>query len=301
MKLLNRRAFLILAVAGMVFANSAMAQKKYKPHLSFSTLGCPKWSFTQIVNNAVEYGYDGIEIRGIQKDMDITKCPEFNSNESIAASLKILKDKHLKLICLGASANMHYANPEKRKANLDEAKSLIDLAHKLNCPYIRVFPDIFPKDQERSATIELIISGLKELSEYAKDKKVSVLMETHGDVVKADDLLYIMKSVGRPNVGLIWDVQNMWSVTKEPVAVVYQKLKKYIKHTHFRDAKVENGVEQSVLLGKGEVPLKEAARLLEKDNYQGFYSFEWEKRWMPKVEDPEIAFPQYAKEIKTYF
>ena len=304
MTTVNRRTFLrnsSLAMAGMIFANSAMAKKKYTPHLSFSTLGCPKWSFTQIVNNAVEYGYDGIEIRGIQKDMDITKCPEFNSAESIAATKKILKDKHLKLICLGASANMHYVDAEKRKANLDEAKSLIDLAQKMDCPYIRVFPDKLPKGQDSKATFQLIISGLKELGDHAKSTNVSVLMETHGDVVKADDLLYIMKSVGMPNVGLVWDMQNMWSVTKEPVAVVYEKLKKYIKHTHFRDAKVVNGTEQSVLLGQGEVPLKEAASLLEKDNYQGFFSFEWEKRWMPKVEDPEIAFPQYVKEIKTYF
>jgi sugar phosphate isomerase/epimerase len=301
---INRRAFLrnsSLAMAGMVFANSAMAKKRYTPHLSFSTLGCPRWSFTQIVNAAVEDGYDGIEIRGIQKDMDITQCPEFSSSESIAASMKILKDKKLRVVCLGASANMHYADPEKRKSNFDEAKSLIDLAQKLNCPYIRVFPDKLPKDQDPHATLDLIVSGLKELGDYAKDRNISVLMETHGDVVKAEHLLYVMKNAGCPHVGLVWDVQNMWSVTKEPVAQVYEKLKKYIKHTHFRDAKVVNGVEQSVLLGQGEVPLKEAAMLLEKDDYQGFYSFEWEKRWMPKVEEPEIAFPQYVKEIKTYF
>lgn len=301
---INRRSFIrnsSLAMAGMVFANSAMAKKKYTPHLSFSTLGCPRWSFTQIVNSAVELGYDGIEIRGIQKDMDITKCPEFNSSESIAATIKILQDKRLKICCLGASTNLHYADAEKRKSNLDEAKSLIDLAQKLNCPYIRVFPDKLPKDQDRNVTIELIISGLKELGNYAKGKNVSVLMETHGDVVKADDLLYIMKNAAGPHVGLIWDISNMWTITKEPPSLVYGKLSKYIKHTHFRDAKSVNGVETTVLLGQGEVPLKEAARLLEADNFQGYYSFEWEKRWMPKVEDPEIAFPQYIKEIKTYF
>jgi sugar phosphate isomerase/epimerase len=301
---IKRREFLrnsSLAMAGMVFANSAMAKKKYIPHLAFSTLGCPKWTFTQIVNAAVEYGYDGIEIRGILNDMDITKSPEFSSSESIANTMRILKDKNLKLVCLGASASLHYADPAKRKSSLDEAKSLIDLAQKTNCPYIRVFPDKLPKDQDKSATIELIISGLKELGDYAKETKVSVLMETHGDVVKADDLEYIMKNAGGPHVGLVWDVSNMWCVTRESPALVYGKLKKYIHHTHFRDAKIVNGEEKSVLLGLGEVPLKEAARLLEADNYQGFFSFEWEKRWMPKVEDPEIAFPQFVKEIRTYF
>ena len=301
---INRRAFLrnsALAAAGMVIANSAMAGKKYTPHLSFSTLGCPKWSFTQIVNAAVEYGYDGIEIRGILNFMDITKAPEFSSPEGIAETVKVLADKKLKLVCLGASASMHYADAEKRKSNLDEAKSLIDLAQKTNCPYIRVFPDKFPQDQDRSVTMELIINGLKELGDHARDTRVSVLMETHGEVVKTDDSQYIMEKAGGPHVGLVWDVSNMWCVTKESPTMVYGKLKKYIHHAHFRDARIVNGQEQSVLLGLGEVPLKEAARLLEADNYQGFYSFEWEKRWMPKVEDPEIAFPQYVKAIKTFF
>ena len=301
---IKRRDFLrnsSLAMAGMVFANSAMAKKKYVPHLAFSTLGCPKWTFTQIVNAAVEYGYDGIEIRGILNDMDITKSPEFNSSESIAATMRMLKDKNLKLICLGASASLHYADPAKRKSNLDEAKSLIDLAAKVNSPYVRVFPDKLPKDQDRNATMELIMSGLRELGDHAKGSNVSVLMETHGDVVNTDDLLTIMKQTAGPHVGLIWDVSNMWCITKESPSIVYENLKKYIKHVHFRDAKFVNGVEQSVLLGQGEVPLKEAAKMLKADNYKGFFSFEWEKRWMPKVEDPEIAFPQFVKEIKTYF
>jgi sugar phosphate isomerase/epimerase len=301
---INRRNFIknsSLAAAGMVFANSAMAKKKYIPHLSFSTLGCPKWTFMQIVNAAVEYGYDGIEIRGILNYMDITKCPEFSSTESIARTMKILKDKNMELICLGASTNLHYADAAKRKSNLDEAKSLIDLAQKVNSPYIRVFPDKLPEDQDRKATLELIMSGLLELGDHAKGSKVSVLMETHGDVVKTDDLLGIMQQTAGPHVGLIWDISNMWCVTKEPPSLVYGELKKYIKHIHFRDAKMVNGKEQSALLGQGEVPLKEAAKLLEADNYKGFFSFEWEKRWMPRVEDPEIAFPQFVKEIKTYF
>ena len=290
-----------MTFAGMALVGPVMAKKRYSPKLSFSTLGCPSWSFTQIVNAAVEYGYEAIEIRGILKDMDITKSPEFNTPASIVNSMKILQDKKLKVICLGASTNLHYADAERRKANLDEAKSLIDLAQKLNCPYVRVFPDKLPKDQDRNATMDLIMNGLRELGDYAKGSNVSVLLETHGDVVKSDDLVYIMKNTAGPHVGLIWDVSNMWCKTREPAATVYENLKKYIKHVHFRDSMFVNGVEKSVLLGQGEVPIREAARLLKEDNYKGFFSFEWEKRWMPKIENPEIAFPQFAKEIRTYF
>lgn len=33
--------------------------------LSFSTLGCPGWSFEQIMENAHEMGYEAVELRGV--------------------------------------------------------------------------------------------------------------------------------------------------------------------------------------------------------------------------------------------
>jgi predicted xylose isomerase-like sugar epimerase len=50
-----------------------------------------------------------------------------------------------------------------------------------------------------------------------------------------------------------------------------------------------------VLTGTGQVPVKEQVRVLAKGGYAGFYSFEWEKGWHPEIEEPEVAFPQYAK------
>src|SRR5438552_1683679 len=34
--------------------------------------------------------------------------------------------------------------------------------------------------------------------------------------------------------------------------------------------------------------------------YRGFYSFEWEKRWHPEIEEPEVAFAQYANVAAGY-
>jgi len=33
--------------------------------------------------------------------------------------------------------------------------------------------------------------------------------------------------------------------------------------------------------------------LLAEAGYQGFISVEWEKRWHPEIEEPEIALPQH--------
>ncbi|MEP6949147.1 MAG: sugar phosphate isomerase/epimerase family protein [Ginsengibacter sp.] len=300
----TRRHFIKTAgLAGVALATTSFdfIKIKYKPLLSFSTLGCPDWTFDTILNFAANNGYDGIELRGILRQLDLTKCPEFNSKENILASRKRIEEKKLRIVDLGSSAGMHYADPVERKKNLDEAKSFIQLAQQLNCPYIRVFPNNFPKDQERNQTIDLIIKGLLELGNYAKDYGVTVLMETHGELVQSADIEKIMQSAAHPNVGLVWDIVNMWSVTKEPPAQVYATLKKYIHHTHIKDLKFVDGKEHYVLMGKGETPIFDAIDILAKDGYKGYYSFEWEKLWHPEIDEPEVAIAYYSKVMKQHF
>ena len=298
----TRRHFIKTAgLAGIAVAATSFDFKKYNPLLSFSTLGCPDWTFDTILNFAVANGYEGIELRGILKQLDLLKCAQFSSKENIDATRKLIEEKKLKIVDLGSSAEMHHADPVERKKNLDEAKSFIQLAQQLNCPYIRVFPNKFPKEQERSKTIDLIVKGLLELGDFAKNTGVTVLMETHGELVQSADIEKIMQSASHPNVGLVWDIVNMWSVSKEPPAQVYDKLKKYIHHTHIKDLKFIDGKEEYVLLGKGDTPIFEAIDILAKNGYKGYYSFEWEKLWHPEIEKSEIAIADYPKAMKQHF
>lgn len=303
MNLSTRRDFLqttagLLAVA---FAGSSFEYKKKIPLLSFSTLGCPDWPFEKIVDFAAANNYKGLEIRGIQRELDLVKCTAFNSTENIQATLKLMKEKGLQFVDLGSSAAMHHSDAAVRQKNLDEGKRFIDLAQKINCPFIRVFPNNLPKDQDRNATIDLIIKGLLELGNHAKGSGVKVLMESHGELVYSADLEKIMQSAEHKNVGMIWDIVNMWSVTKEPPADVYAKLKKYIHHTHIKDSKTVDGKQQYTLLGKGETPIFEAVDILHKDGYKGYYSFEWEKLWHPEIDEPEIAIADYSTIMQSHF
>ena len=298
----TRRHFIKTAgLAGVAFATTPFEFKEYTPLLSFSTLGCPDWTFKTILNFAVSNGYNGIELSAMQRQMDLPKCAEFNTKENAAATRKLIEEKNLRIVDLCSFAALHYADPAERKKNLDDAKSFIQLAQQLNCPYIRVFPNNFPKDQERNVTIDLIVKGLLELGDCAKDYGVTVLMETHGDLVQSAEIEKIMQLATHPNVGLLWDVVNMWSVTKESPARVYSRLKKYIQHTQLKDLKFVDGKEQYVFLGKGDAPIFEAIDVLAKNGYKGYYSFEWEKFWHPEIEDSEIALADYPKVMKQHF
>jgi sugar phosphate isomerase/epimerase len=298
----SRKEFLqtTAVLLAAVVAGSSFSTKKNKTLLSFSTLGCPDWPFQQIIDFAAAHDYQGIELRGILKQLDLTQCPEFSTAAGITDTLERMAAKKLRFVDLGSSCNLHLADPVKRKENLDGARAFINLAQQIKCPYVRVYPNNFPKDQEKEATIALIVKGLQELGDYAKGKNVMVLMETHGELVYSDDLVNIMQLANHPQTGLIWDISNMWTVTKEPPALVYPKLKKYIYHTHIKDARLVNGTPQYTFLGKGEVPIFEAMDLLQKGGYKGFYSFEWEKLWHPELDAPELALADYAEVMKKY-
>ncbi|WP_336514830.1 sugar phosphate isomerase/epimerase family protein [Pollutibacter soli] len=295
---MKRRTFIQQSSMASLALLGRMPKEKLK--LSFSTLGCPEWSFDQIVKFAVQHGYSGLEIRGIQKEMDLSKAAPFKSPEALKETLRLMRDNKLVFVNLGASAAMHHAAPATRAKNLDEAKRLTDLAEQLSCPYIRVFPDHFPKDQDREKTIELMVSGLKELGDYANNTSVTVLMETHGDLVYADDIVNVMQLANHKKVALVYDMVNMWRITREAPGVVYPKLKSWIRHAHIKDLNIVEGNKPSyVLLGKGEAPVKETIELLKKGGYKGFYSFEWEKLWHPEIADPEIAIADYVRVMKT--
>ncbi|MEO5907985.1 MAG: twin-arginine translocation signal domain-containing protein, partial [Ginsengibacter sp.] len=71
MNQIKRRDFIkTTTLAGLVCVTGPFDFKKYSPLLSFSTLGCPDWSFETILDFAVSKDYNGIEIRGIKRELD---------------------------------------------------------------------------------------------------------------------------------------------------------------------------------------------------------------------------------------
>ena len=302
MKNIARRDFLKTSAVllGAAMISSSFDFKTKLPRLAFSTLGCPDWTFKQIVDFAVKNKFQGIEVRGILRQLDLPKCPEF-SKEQIPSTLRMMKDNNLKFVDLGSGCTLHFPESAERRKNIDEGKRFVDLAHELKCPYIRVFPNNFLKERSKEETMDLMAKGLLELGDFAKKSDVMVLTETHGDLIVIEDLVKVMKAAEHENVGLVWDIVNMWIKTKEPVSSAYEKLKKYIRHTHIKNAKLVNDNIVYTRIKEGEVPIFEAIDLLSKGGYDGFYSFEWEKLWHPELEAPELAIADYAQQMIQHF
>lgn len=261
--------------------------------ISFSTLGCPEWSWQEIIVAAKDLGYDGIELRGIASEMYVPRAHPFTP-QNIEHTKKLLTEKGLEISCVTSSCYLYEENTEKY---LREGKEYIDIAQKLDSPYIRVLGDREPYPGEHIAHGR-VKAMLDELGEYGADKGVMVLIETNGVYADSKVLLKLMQSLDSNNVGVLWDIHHPYRYIGEKVEDTYNRLKKYIRYVHVKDSIEKDGKVIYCLLGQGDVPVKEAISILKNNAYEGYISLEWVRRWYYELEDPGIAFPHFIHTIK---
>ncbi len=299
---IDRRTFVTTLAAGLTAPALLTArQPKERYPIAFSTLGCPAWSWKTILAQAHQLGYAAVELRGVAGEMDLPKVPELSGTQ-LAATKRDLAALGIVISDLGASAAMHEKG-SARQAQLDEGRRFIDLAHALGVRYVRIFGDKIPPGEPREDVMQRVADGFREMAAHAQPAGVTVIMETHGDFTHSKDVAEIKSRVASDAFLILWDAHHTFVAGHEPPADTWAALGQWVRHTHLKDS-VPNGpgVEDRryVLTGTGEVPIKEQVRVLAAGGYEGYYSFEWEKKWHPEIEEPEIAFPHYARTMAGY-
>jgi fatty-acyl-CoA synthase len=94
----------------------------------------------------------------------------------------------------------------------------------------------------------------------------------------------------------------MWHTNRvgESPAEALKELDGRVINVHLKDARRTTDGWQLVLLGEGDIPVKDGLRLLHDAGYGDFVSVEWEKKWHPEIPDPEVAFPQHMAVLRGY-
>ena len=293
----TRRDFLITSALAALDPHFLSAAPAAKPPLAFSTLGCPQWPFAQILDFAAANGFSAVEIRCILGDLDLPNRPEF-APEHIAATKKAIAAHGLKVSDLGSSSEMHHVDPDKRAKSLADAKRFIELAEKLEAPYVRIYGNKLEGPQDEC--IRRVAAGMRELAVFAKPHNVTVIIESHGDFVTSPILKQVLTQADHPNAALLWDAHHTFVSGHEEPEVTVRELGSWIKHTHLKDSVEVNGEAHYVLTGKGSVPIARQMQALAATNYRGYFCFEWEKLWHPDIAEPEVAIADFARVVPAY-
>jgi len=268
--------------------------------LSFSTLGCPDWTLAAVIDAAGRMGYDGVELRFLEGDDELWARPEL-TGAGLRETRSRLEDAGLAISCVDTRSFFHDPDPAARRLAFDEAVRSLELAAALGAPGIRVFGDRVQPGQDLATTRGFVAEALQGLGEAGRPLGVEAWIESHGDFARAPEMLRLLEGVASPAVGVIWDPANAHEAG-ESSADGARVLMRRVRHVHLKDiARVPDGAGHEGrawvprLPGEGEFSPRDVLALLKAEGYEGFVSFEWEKKWYPDIEGPEIALPHFTR------
>ncbi len=259
--------------------------------LAFSTLVCPAWSLDQIIAAAASNRVGGIDFRGIQTEIDITKLPEFN--EKFDETIALLRASEIALPCLNTSITL-LAPADRWTQMLDECQRSAQLAAKTSTLFLRVFGGGIPKDMTRDEARGMAQRRLRQVIKICHAAPCRPIVETHDDWTASQHVLELLHEFSPEETGVLWDIEHTHRHGELPVDTS-QQLRRYIAHVHVKDSIRGDKKNIQKLLGDGDIPLRDAVHALRELGYDGWYSLETEKRWHAEAPEPEISVPHFVK------
>jgi len=270
--------------------------------IAFSTLAFPDATLAAAVSAGRRWGYSGVELRLIDGELIDPAMPA----ERRAEVRRTLAVAGLPVVAVDSSIRLTGDDPGP------DLRRFLQLASDWDAPLVRVFGGDLDPPPARQDRLRAAARVLEQAVPLAARLGVAIGVETH-DAFSASsavaELLALLSADGVPSdlAGAVWDSHHPHRMGETP-AEVYANLGSRLLLAQVKDARRIGGdrggcpprSQQSpdggwrlVLLGAGEVPVREMLGLLTAGGYPHWISVEWEKRWHPEIEDPEVALPQH--------
>jgi sugar phosphate isomerase/epimerase len=265
--------------------------------LAWSTLGCPGWTFGHAAEQAAAHGYRALEVRLLDGEIIPSTLPAGRRR-----TLKQVMQQHqIEIIGLGLSVRFSSPNSAERQGQVEELRKYLELANDLGVPYVRIFGGNVQEGHTIDETINWVAESVARAMPLAEAQGVTVLLETHDAFCRGAEVAGVLQQVVHPRLQAVWDVHHPFRMGESPEET-WRLIGPRTAHIHLKDARRKpDGSWQLVLLGQGEVPCRTIVELLHRQGYRGYISAEWEKKWHPEIEEPEVAMPQHAQVLRQWF
>jgi sugar phosphate isomerase/epimerase len=263
------------------------------PRIAFSTLAFPAATLAKAMSLGRSAGYSGVELRLIDGELIDGSMPA-------AARARVKRTAaraRLPIVAVDSSIRLTDDEPGP------ELRRFLELASDWESPLVRVFGGALAGDDPaRGAGLEAAARVLQASVPLAERLGVAVGVETHDAFSASAVVAELLGMVETGSVGAVWDSHHPHRAG-ESAAEVYQNIGRRVLLAQVKDARRDEARAdgwQLVPLGEGEVPVREMLTLLAAGGYQGWISVEWEKRWHPEIEEPEVALPQHRRVLAEW-
>ena len=105
--------------------------------LSTTTLGCPAWDLTTVLTRVRDYGFDGVDFRGLEGELKLWLLPEFSTDLTHTAAR--IRDHDLTVTCVSSGIHLSDTRPESIADYDEELARSAEICRALGCRQIRVF------------------------------------------------------------------------------------------------------------------------------------------------------------------
>jgi glucosamine-6-phosphate deaminase len=140
------------------------------------------------------------------------------------------------------------------------------------------------------------VECLARLRDRLRGSGLEIWLETHGDFAAAAATRSLLEEAGSDGLGAVWDPANAFSEFGEAPEAGGAALGPLLRHVHLKDVRRRSDGSlpwPPALPGRGNFPAARVLAWLRMTGYDGWVSFEWEKRWHPEIEDPDVALPHF--------
>ncbi|MDO4419914.1 MAG: AMP-binding protein [Ruminococcus sp.] len=260
--------------------------------LSFSTNGWNGFTWEDFYTMAKDLGFEGVEIHDVaEQAFQGVNGPL--RKENISKTARKMANLGLCVPCVNVLCDISKA--DKKDDNVTEIMEHIELAKKLNCPYVRLRAGADGGSDADDICAE-VLSAVKDFSE---ETEVTILVETVGIYADTKRLANLLNRFACDNISALWDFNHPYRAGESPEATI-TNLGAYVKHVHIKDSAAVDGGFEYRLMGEGDMPIDRMMLSLRSINYEGFISFEWRSEWIEEIGDAGIVFPHFVNYMSRF-
>ena len=211
-------------------------------------------NFIELCNVAQSYGFDGIEIFDVSKEKAQHADSIFRSSVTADAKRKLV-NRHI------AISAITYPESITDKTDSKSVCKYVEYAVLASVENVIVKFDTMLDD---CVMKEVLLPAIK----MAEENGVSILIETVGPLANTEKVLDVINFFGTAALKVCWNIRETFFSAGESADKTIQTLGAYIGFVRIGDKK--DG--KAVIIGDGELPVKDFANALRSLNYDGFIS-----------------------------
>lgn len=272
---------------------------------AFSTVACPSWMLSRVLEDASRWGYDGVELRSFVGSSipDRAGGTGFASEPMLTSGEKVRElVQHEGMVLSSIATGLRFDAPvfppvighvlPQQHAQVEAGKRAVELAHETGAEAIRVFAFDTPGTSSRKVTMRRIADRLNKVCDHARHRDVLVCLENGGAFKRAEEIAELIAMVGGPLIRASYDVLTGTDGGDDPADAV-RTLGRQLHNLRLRDTKNA----QACPAGEGDAPLEEAVTAAMRAGIDAWATVTWDVQWLEGLAPAERVLPDAVKRV----